>query len=785
MQDRFELCVDRNELLGFLREALDERREGEVAAHLDNCAGCRDELESLAGGDSSWTAAREAFALRDDDLARDLRWIESLLEPCDDPQRLGRLGEYEICSHLGRGSTGVVVKAWEPRLSRFVAIKLLDPSFARFGPARKRFEREARAVAAVTHEHVVPIHAVDEFDGVPFLVMQYVAGRSLQQRLAQDGPMDNCQVARLGRQVASGLAAAHAQGVVHRDVKPANVMLENGVERAVVTDFGLARVNDEASMTSSGAISGTPEFMSPEQAKGRSVDARSDLFSLGSVLYAACTGHPPFRSETVFGVIKRVCDDQARPIREHNPAIAPWLEALIAKLMAKDKEDRFESAEEVARILAGELAHLQDPTNVPRPLREWMQASPISSRGDARESGARSQRARSHAEPRVGADSGRPGSYWNAFSQPVRRRPLVAAACVALLAGAAWTLGDDLLGLGNADGGRGTERIEKRGLNDSGEGAVAALHAKWAAPAAVGGEQDRASGASQDRSELSKVVEVRKRERVGDPGRYVSIEREFTGGVIDGYGLYVPRGHGRDQTRYPVLFCLAGGCQVGGKVTSLRCWGLPEMIVETLADKSKLTRKDKKLRKHILDTFIVIAPHMKDGPYEERQFWQHDKAMREILDEVKDSCLVDEDRVYMSGAGRGGHGAWGLASRMPGVFAAVVAIRGYRDGIKDYDELSRLPIWVAHCREDSQVDYRESVLAVREIERLSGAIFERRHGSPSGCKTERKKTLAKLANCRRIFLTAPGDGWSDLYRHNELYDWLLRQRRPARIARSR
>ena len=779
MQHRSDVCPDRSDLLGYLREALEARTEAKVAAHLEVCASCRQKLEGLAGEDHGWHDARDAFSLHDDDRARDLRWIGSLLAPCENPEHLGLLGEYEICKHLGRGSTGVVVKAWEPRLSRFVAIKLLDPSFARFGPARKRFEREARAVAAVTHEHVVPIHAVDECDGVPFLVMQYVEGRSLQQRLSADGPMDNCQVARLGMQIAKGLAAAHAQGVVHRDVKPANVMLENGVERAVVTDFGLARVNDEASMTSSGAISGTPEFMSPEQARGRSVDARSDLFSLGSVLYAACTGHAPFRSETVFGVIKRVCDDVARPIREHNPSIAPWLEALIAKLMAKDKSDRFESADEVARVLAEELAHLQNPTNTSRPLREWMLPNTLAKATTAdNTTGLTSIPDSTHEQGTRGTQT---GTYLLALTQPLRRQPLVAAACAGLIVLGAWgahaglSAGQDarLDSLLDATG---------EGAADS-EGSVAALHANWTPPAAAAGQQDQVTKPRNTKPRNG--AKLRSTQRVGDPGRFVTIEREFKGKVIDGYALYVPRGHGRSNKRYPVLVCLAGGCNVGGKVSSIKCWGLPELIADTLADKSKLTRKNAKLRKHLLDTFIVIAPHMKAGAYEDRQFYEHDAAMREILAEVKNSCRVDDDRVYMTGAGRGGHGAWGLASRMPGVFAAVVAIRAHRHGIKDYEELSRLPVWVAHRHEDSQVDYSEATRAVRAIERKSGAVFERRHGSISSCKSACEQPLAKLEGCRRIFTTEPGDGWTKLYEHSVFYDWLLAQRRPERIVRSR
>src|SRR5262249_29409220 len=152
----------------------------------------------------------------------------------------------------------------------------------------QRFTREAQAAAAVSHDHIVTIHAVEEASGLPYLVMQLVAGMSLQERLDREGPMELPEILRIGLQTASGLAAAHAQGLVHRDIKPANILLENGVERVKITDFGLARAAADASLTQEGVVAGTPHYMSPEQARGEAIDQRSDLFSLGSVLYAMC-----------------------------------------------------------------------------------------------------------------------------------------------------------------------------------------------------------------------------------------------------------------------------------------------------------------------------------------------------------------------------------------------------------------------------------------------------------------------------------------------------------------
>ena len=191
--------------------------------------------------------------------------------------------------------------------------------------------------------------------------MQYVPGRSLQERLDRRGPLSLPEVLRIGMQTAAGLAAAHAQGLVHRDVKPANILLENGVERVKLTDFGLARAADDASLTQSGVVAGTPQYMAPEQARGEAADHRADLFSLGSVLYAMCAGHPPFRAESPLAVLRRVCDDEPRPLREINPEVPAWLEAIVARLLAKDPAGRFQSAAEVADLLGRRLAHVQQP----------------------------------------------------------------------------------------------------------------------------------------------------------------------------------------------------------------------------------------------------------------------------------------------------------------------------------------------------------------------------------------------------------------------------------------
>jgi serine/threonine protein kinase/Tfp pilus assembly protein PilF len=287
------------------------------------------------------------------------------LAQSDRPGSLGRLGPYEVLERIGQGGMGIVLKAHDARLNRLVAVKVLMPALAANPLARRRFTREAQAAAAVCHENVVTIHAVEEAAGLPFLVMQLVVGQSLQQRLNRDGPLGRKETLRIGMQIASGLAAAHAQGLVHRDIKPANILLENGVARVKITDFGLARAVDDASLSTSGTIAGTPYYMSPEQARGEPIDRRTDLFSLGSVLYAMCTGQPPFRGSSTVAVLRKVSDEPPRSIGELNCEVPDWLEAIITKLMAKNPAERFQTASDVADVLAQRLAELQEPRPQP------------------------------------------------------------------------------------------------------------------------------------------------------------------------------------------------------------------------------------------------------------------------------------------------------------------------------------------------------------------------------------------------------------------------------------
>jgi serine/threonine protein kinase len=266
---------------------------------------------------------------------------------------------------------GVVLKAHDSELNRPIAIKLLAPHLSHVGAARERFAREGRAAAAVVHEHVVAIYNVEADGTLPFLTMQYVPGHSLQTRVDENGPLSVEEILRIGLQAAGGLAAAHAHGLVHRDVKPSNILLEDTVERAVLTDFGLARTIDDATLTQTGIIAGTPHYMSPEQATGSEIDARSDLFSLGGVLYFMATGHPPFRASSALAVLHRICREPHRPVRYWNKSVPEELADVIDQLLEKKPSRRLATAEEVRDRLAHILSNVQRFGVSRRPFSAW------------------------------------------------------------------------------------------------------------------------------------------------------------------------------------------------------------------------------------------------------------------------------------------------------------------------------------------------------------------------------------------------------------------------------
>jgi len=270
----------------------------------------------------------------------------------------------------------------------------------------------------VTDDNVIAIYTVEDTGPIPFLVMPFVGGRTLQEMIDRTGALPLEETLRIGWRIAKGLAAAHRRGLVHHDVKPANILLEIGVEgeRVKLTDFGLARAGNDTSASLTrlhgNFVAGTPMYMSPEQARGEPIDCRSDLFSLGSVLYTMCTGQPPFRGPNTLAVLEQVCEESPRPIREIDPELPAWVGDLLTRLHAKCPGDRVASAQEVADLLALHLAELNAT-----PSRTEFIPFPIKKKRDA-----------------FRTKSQKPNEFRSTNSR-LRRRPLAAVAVVLFLLG--------------------------------------------------------------------------------------------------------------------------------------------------------------------------------------------------------------------------------------------------------------------------------------------------------------------------------------------------------------
>ena len=271
------------------------------------------------------------------------------------PEKIGR---YEIIEELGRGAMGAVYRAKDPAMDRVVALKTIIATAlaSEQGPEfRERFFREARAAGNLAHPGIVPVFDMGEHEGSPFLVMEYVNGWTLASAAARGERLDLNRMCEIGQNIAEALGYAHQRGVIHRDIKPANILITSreayGSERPKITDFGIAKLTEnEATMT--GKMLGTPAFMPPEQFTGAPVDGRSDIFSLGVVLYWLATGEQPFPGEGLTAVLYKVVHTEPIPPRKLNPALPPRFESIIMKCMEKDPAARYQSAEELARDLS-------------------------------------------------------------------------------------------------------------------------------------------------------------------------------------------------------------------------------------------------------------------------------------------------------------------------------------------------------------------------------------------------------------------------------------------------
>ena len=386
-------CPESDELRRLLEGTLSGERQQSCTEHMDSCSCCQSKLEGIATEGTNlsqiveslheseppahsgyWAAARKLEASLEETFipkpASGRRRDVSLdfLEPATDSAYLGRLSHFDVMRVIGRGGMGVVLEAFDSKLQRNVAVKVLDPELAQDEVSRQRFCREARAAASVTHENVVAVHQVEKqasAGSLPYLVMQLISGESLEDRLARERTLPAREIVRIGMQVAHGLAAAYAQGLIHRDIKPGNILLEDVHQNVKLTDFGLARATEDVKLTSTGFVSGTPMYMAPEQAMGEEADHRSDLFSLGAVMYEMAAGRPPFTGNSALAILKQISDTKHQPIRELNPLIPDWLAETIDRLLAKDPADRIQSATHVAELLEYQYAMMKTFEDVP------------------------------------------------------------------------------------------------------------------------------------------------------------------------------------------------------------------------------------------------------------------------------------------------------------------------------------------------------------------------------------------------------------------------------------
>jgi hypothetical protein len=277
----------------------------------------------------------------------------AFLKPALQPDELGRLADFRVLQLIGQGGMGIVFRAEDARLRRVVALKVMQPRFASETRIRQRFLGEAQAMAALKSDHVVTVYEVGVAGDFPFLAMEFLEGETLDSLQKRVGQFPLAQVVRIGKEAACGLAAAHARGLVHRDVKPSNLWLEAPTGRVKVLDFGLARLNSgDRQVSQPGLIVGTPAFMAPEQARGEAVDYRADLFSLGCVLYWLCTSQLPFKGTDVLSTLTALATHNPEPPKALSGHVVPALSDLIMELLQKDPRLRPASSQAVLDWMA-------------------------------------------------------------------------------------------------------------------------------------------------------------------------------------------------------------------------------------------------------------------------------------------------------------------------------------------------------------------------------------------------------------------------------------------------
>lgn len=338
--------------------------------------------QQISDGDEE-SATRTYLGKLDDPTASEVQI--PLLEPGDP----ATIGKFRILERLGKGGMGVVYKAYDESLQRFVAIKAVTRELATSVVARRRFIREARAVAAIRHTNVITIHAVESQSEIPYLVMELIDGCTLRDFRKREEPLSPLRILSIAAQIASGLTAAHVRGVVHRDVKLTNIMIDAS-DRVVITDFGLARaMMDNANLTSGAMPLGTPAYMSPEQVRGEPVDVRSDLFSFGCVLYALYTGYSPFQGLNPLEMARKVTEYKPPSLKEVNPNAPAFFSDIVDRLLQKDPDRRYQSSLEVRDLLLRHLRELNQsstdeidamlfkspPQKKQRPRWQWLTAT--------------------------------------------------------------------------------------------------------------------------------------------------------------------------------------------------------------------------------------------------------------------------------------------------------------------------------------------------------------------------------------------------------------------------